>query len=318
MNMFRKWLTLEVSVVFLAIVFSGLESCKREVDTTKKQDSSPKNANSESPRKTLSQEFKDYWYAGTAEITSYELEQARYGELRKGKAVLIYVTEPFLEDKQVKADNSSPDNIPVLKLNATKKYLTGIYPYSIMTSSFYPVYDNQHAIKVSFSAQEWCGHVYAQINNRDNFEVQSHSYFESEADQEFNLEKSILEDELWNKLRISPEDLPQGSLMLIPSLEYLRLSHKDLKAYSANANLTKTDGSYVYEIDYPESERKLILNFSANLPYEIESWTETLKSGFGPDAEILTSKATKIKSINTPYWQQNGNKDLYLRDSLGL
>jgi hypothetical protein len=43
----------------------------------------------------LSQGFKDYWYAGEAEITSYELEQARYGEIRKGHAVLIYVTEEF-------------------------------------------------------------------------------------------------------------------------------------------------------------------------------------------------------------------------------
>ena len=54
--------------------------------------------------KELSQTFKDYWYAGKAEITSYKLEQARYGEIRNGKAVLIYVTEDFLPNKQVKAE----------------------------------------------------------------------------------------------------------------------------------------------------------------------------------------------------------------------
>ena len=95
--------------------------------------------NTEDLRPTpLSPEFKEYWYSGEAEITSYKLEQARYGELREGKAVLIFVTEPFLADKQVKANRSNPENIPVLKLNSTKKYLTGIYPYSIMSSSFYP------------------------------------------------------------------------------------------------------------------------------------------------------------------------------------
>ena len=34
----------------------------------------------------------EYWYAGEAEITSYELNQARYGEIHKGKAVTVFVT----------------------------------------------------------------------------------------------------------------------------------------------------------------------------------------------------------------------------------
>ncbi|HET8735298.1 MAG TPA: septum formation inhibitor Maf, partial [Pricia sp.] len=161
-------------------------------------------------KKPLSDTFKKYWYAGEAEITSYRLQQARYGETRDGKAVLIYVTEPFLPEVQVKADEPHHKNVSVLKLNATKKYLTGIYPYSIMTSTFYPVHDNQHAMKVAFSSQEWCGQVYAQLNNRDQFEVLSHSYFQGEADQHLKLEKTILEDELWNKIRIDPTSLPIG------------------------------------------------------------------------------------------------------------
>ena len=80
----------------------------------------------------LSQAFKDYWYQGKAEITSYKLEQARYGEMRDGNAVLIYVTEDFLPEVQVKADRQNAKNIPVLKLNSTKNFNTGIYPYSIM------------------------------------------------------------------------------------------------------------------------------------------------------------------------------------------
>ena len=83
---------------------------------------------SEKNSDTLAEEFKKYWYNGTAEITSYKLEQARYGEIREGSAVMIYVTEPFLPEQQVKADNSHKTNIPVLKLNSTKNYITGIYP----------------------------------------------------------------------------------------------------------------------------------------------------------------------------------------------
>ncbi|PIB25346.1 septum formation inhibitor Maf [Maribacter sp. 4U21] len=266
----------------------------------------------------LSKDFKAYWYAGKAEITSYKLEQARYGEMREGNAVLIYVTEPFLNDKQVKADGNNPDNIPVLKLNSTKNYLTGIYPYSIMNSSFYPVHDNQHALKLTFSSQEWCGQVYTQLNNRAKFEVASHSYFESEADQKLQLDKTVLENEIWNKIRINPENLPQGNFNMIPSLEFSRLTHKELKAYRATASLTNNGKQQTYEVNYPELKRTLKINFSTQFPYTIESWSDSFTSGYGANAKTLTSTGTKIKTLNTPYWRQNGNKDLYLRDSLGI
>lgn len=317
--MFKKWLVSELLVVLSAIIYTGLTSCKNNMDAnTDTSDTEQKEIKEYAPKKNLTNEFKKYWYAGNAEITSYELEQVRYGEIRDGKAVLIYVTEPFLKEKQVKADGQNPDNIPVLKLNTTKKYLTGIYPYSIMSSTFYPVHNNQHALKVSFSAQEWCGHVYAQLNNKDKFEIMSHSYFETEADQSFSLEKAILENELWNLIRINPAHLPEGDLDIIPSLEYIRLSHKDLKPYKAKATLTMKSNINSYEITYPELERTLTINFSADFPYTIEGWSDSFKGGYGPNAQILTSKAKKIKTIKTPYWEQNHNKDLYLRDSLGL
>jgi len=274
--------------------------------------------NVEASKKQLLQEFKDYWYNGTAEITSYNLEQARYGEIREGSAVMIYVTEPFLPGQQVKADNNHKSNIPVLKLNSTKNYITGIYPYSIMTSSFYPVHDNQHALKLSFSSQEWCGHVYAQLNNKNNFEITSHSYFEFEGDQEFHLEKAHLENEIWNKIRINPADLPIGETIMIPSLEFIRLIHKEFKAYKAITSLTEADGINTYEINYPELERTLKINFENKFPYMIESWTDTFHDGFGDNKKMLTSTATRINRITTPYWQQKSNKDLSLRDSLGL
>ncbi len=317
--MFKNWLKLELSVVFLAVVFTVVESCKQNVVEEKQNMALNDQSESNSwPKKELSSEFKDYWYAGNAEITSYKLEQARYGELREGNAVLIYVTEPFLSELQVKADQSDPSNVPVLKLNTTKNYLTGIYPYSIMTSSFYPVHDNQHAMKVSFSSQEWCGHVYAQLNNRDDFEIMSHSYFGTEADQDFHLAKTPLEDEIWNKIRIQPTQLPTGKIEIVPSFEYIRLTHKQFKAYDAMASLSTENGISTYEITYPELERTLRINFTDYFPHTIESWSDSYKGGFGQDAQILTSTATKINSIKTPYWQQNHNKDLYLRDSLGL
>ena len=308
-------------VIFLVFIGSLFISCsekEKDQQTNLGLDATEKRIIDKKDKIPLTDDFKTYWYGGEAEITSYELKQARYGEMRDGKAVLVYVTEPFLADKQVKADGNKEDNVSVLKLNYTKNYLTGIYPYSIMGSSFYPVYDNQHALKLSLSVQEWCGHVYAQINNRIKFEVASHSYFEDEADQSFTLEKTILENELWNKIRINPENLPLGSLKIIPSLEYIRLAHKELKEYKAIATLEKNGGTSAYRLNYPELERTLSIRFSTVFPYTIESWEETFVDGFGAKSQKLTTTAEKIKTIKSAYWQKNSNGDVFLRDSLSL
>lgn len=149
--------------------------------------------------------FNDYWYQGKAEITSYTLKQSRYGEIYEGTAVNIYVTEDFLPEKQVKADAKSKSTIPVLKLNSIKKFVTGIYPYSLMTSTFSPINSNKETIKISFSSQEWCGNTFMQLNNREKFEIDFHSYFENNSDRQLGLKKDILENELWNRLRLNPK-----------------------------------------------------------------------------------------------------------------
>ncbi|MFP4846137.1 septum formation inhibitor Maf [Winogradskyella sp. PE311] len=262
----------------------------------------------------LSKEFNDYWYAGEAEITSYKLEQARYGEIRNGNAVLVFVTEDFLPNKQVKADNYSKKNTPILKLNATKNFNTGIYPYSIMQSTFYPVVNNKHALKISASVQEWCGHVYTQLNNRDDFEVMSHSYFESEGDQTFNVKKTWTENEIWTKLRINPSSLPIGEIEIIPSLEFTRLKHIDIKSYQATTALK--DG--IYTITYAALNRTLKINFNQEFPFDILGWEETSISGYGPNSKTLTTKATKLESIKSAYWNKNNNANEVLREKLRL
>ena len=309
--------TLDITFCLTAGFILLMTSCKK--DTSKKELAynvpPPITSNKkQTPSKPLSKEFNDYWYAGEAELSSYKLEQARYGEIREGKAVLIYVTEDFLPKIQVKADHQNTKNIPVLKLNATKKFNTGVYPYSIMQSTFYPVANNKQAIKVSSSMQEWCGHVYVQLNNKDDFKITSHSYFEGEADKTYTLKKAVLENELWAKLRVNPKSLPTGNLEIIPSFEYTRLRHIAIKPYKASAHLK--DNSYT--INYPDLNRTLSIKYNPNFPYDILGWEETFKSGFGPNAKVLTTKASKLKTIKSPYWQKNSNKDQILRETLLL
>ena len=75
------------------------------------------------PAAPLPPAFGSYWFQGKAELTSYTLSQARYGELHPGEAILIFVTEDFSRKKQVKLDDpaaAGADKVPVLKLNFEK------------------------------------------------------------------------------------------------------------------------------------------------------------------------------------------------------
>lgn len=268
------------------------------------------NESPEYERRNLSESFKNYWFSGQAEITSYTLQQERYGEMRQGNAILIYVTEDFLPEIQVKAENPSDKNIPVLKLNKTKNYLTGIYPYSIMSSVFSPLEEKNHALKVSTSVQEWCGHTYTQLNNRNHFEIRSHSYFEGEADRVFSLNKTYLEDEVWTLIRINPDELPTGTIAIIPSFEFARLRHKEIKPYRADASLKLIDGMQIYSLHYPDLNRTLSISFEPVSPYKVIGWEE--KTG------DFISTAKKDSQIHSEYWTKNKNEHLYLRDSLNL
>ena len=260
----------------------------------------------------LTEDFKSYWFDGTAELSSYQLTQMRYGEPREGSAVLIFVKEPFLKDKQVKANRSSKASVDVLKLNYTKKFNTGIYPYSIMQSVFSPLTQQQHAIKITASMQEWCGMTYMQMNNRDNFVIESHSYFEGEEDQMVNLEKGLLENELWTKLRINPTDIPTGNLKVVPDFSFLRLKHKPIQSYEANIFQSEENDTIVTLLKYSELDRTLKIYQENKFPFQILKWQEIEGNGSAVTEAVLN------KTMKIDYWNKNSNRFEFLRDSLGL
>jgi hypothetical protein len=299
----ERTMNLSVPIIFsfLFLYCAGLET---------KNDSIFQKISVKNPEKLSA--FNNYWYSGKAEITSYKLTQARYGEIHKGSAVNIFVTEDFLAQKQVKADAQKKTNISILKLNTSKKFNTGIYPYSLMTSTFSPIDIAKKALKISFSAQEWCGNTFVQLNNKDNFQIDFHSYFETNSDKTIILKKAILENEVWNQIRISPKKLPLGKLQIIPSFEYLALNHKKIQAYEAVASLQEKENFISYTITYPTLERTLSIKTSKEFPYYIESWEETSISR----GKTLTTKAIKIKTILSAYWRKNGVADVEERNQL--
>lgn len=264
-------------------------------------------------------DFNGYWNQGKAEITTYKLSQARYGELREGTAVSVFVTEPWNEDKMVKSDRGG--DYAVMKLNLTKNFVTGIYPYSMMTSAFTPIdAENGDIQKVTCSSQEWCGQSFDQFNRLDDgsFERSSYSYFESEGDEIENIEEVLLEDEIWNRIRLNPEALPQGEIEMLPSTMYLRLSHLEPEALRAVASLSNNGRLMNYSVQYPDIQRSISINFKSSFPYTIESWEEVYRDGFAANARELKTTATLISREMIDYWNKNSNADRYLRKELGL
>jgi hypothetical protein len=182
----------------------------------------------------------DFWKAwgdGQAELDGYALTQPRYGAPRDGTAVLIFVTEDFSDELRVKADpgkHPSSDVFPVLKLNFVREFQTGIYDYKILTSTFTRTESNFAVAKTSFSAQEWCGHVYQQwIARGDRLMGVGHSYFDGEADSAPTLPLpagGVLEDQLPILIRgLRGDWLQPGESRVVPFLPSAmraRLGHK--------------------------------------------------------------------------------------------
>jgi hypothetical protein len=254
-------------------------------------------------------EFWKTWGDGQAELAGYDLTYPRYGQLRKGVAVTIFVSETFSNQLRVKADegkHSSADQFPVMKLNLVQDFQTGIYDYNAMTSTFAalaPVNGRPAGspTKVSFSEQEWCGHVYHQLLfDANGVRTQSHSYFDGEADQDSKLaypENGVSEDQLplWARGMAAPA-LALGEkrdVMFLPSLQSSRHAHQPLTWKRAVLCRSAGDANTeVFSAKVDGFERKFHVEKAA--PHRILRW----ETSTGERAELL--KSSRLK-----YWQMN-------------
>ena len=273
------------------------------------------------------QDFWAHWGDGKAELNGYALKQPRYGTVRTGTSVLIFVTEDFSDTLRVKADpgkHPASDVYPVLKLNAGRRFSTGIYDYSVMTSAFLRVARGWPVAKVSFSSQEWCGHVWHQVVPRGGkLAGLFHSYFDGEADGADDLalpKDGVFEDALpvllrgWNGEYLKPGE--SRTVPFLPSLLWARLNHKPLAwttatiARAANTRpVTVPAGRFdviAYTVQIPDGR---------TLSFEIESASpHRLIRQAGPDGEELTLRG----STRLPYWQLNAPGGEQHRKALGL
>lgn len=256
---------------------------------------------------------RDFWFSG-AEINRYQLSQFRYGETHPGHAEFIFVTEPFLTDKQVKNERGSSPSTDVLKLNALRTFNTGIYSYRTMTSTFQPIdlATYPHALKTSTSVQDWCGQVFQQLNKTDaGWRGELRSYFQQQGDRDFKLDHAHLEDELWIQLRLDPTKLPTGTINIVPGAIYTRFTHRPIQAEAAQATLESNNTLSTYTLKYSKIERELRITFDTEFPHIIRGWQEV-------ESEGTTKAVLTHRIMNSHYWSEKSKKDAQKRKALGL
>lgn len=261
------------------------------------------------------QDFWAHWGDGKAELNGYALTQPRYGEPRPGRAVLVYVTEDFSDTLRVKADpgkHPPSDVYPVMKLNAVREFPTGIYDYDVMTSTFLRVAPGWPLAKVSFSSQEWCGHVWHQIAPRGSrLAGLFHSYFDGEADGVDDLEwpaGGVVEDALpvlvrgWMGAWLRPGE--SRTVPLLPSLLWARLRHQPLAWTKAQVSRSAaTRAVSVPAGRFEVTVYTVAVEGGRTLTFEVEAASPfRLVRQAGPEGEELALRG----STRLPYWRLNG------------
>ena len=273
-------------------------------------------AGSQSPAQAP--DFWTIWGDGKAEVAGYTLKVNRYGEERSGQAVTIFVTETFEHKRHVKIDRKTDGlQYPVMKLNLIRDFQTGIYDYNTMISVFVSLEDSPELSrgspsKISFSSQEWCGHVYHHLRFEKNQAHETiHSYFDSEADQTRTIPippEAITEDSLWHWARgLSGPRLKRGQTLsrpLLPSLFRARLAHRAISP--TRVTLSRSPKPYTMR--------------SQGASVEVEAFTATIDGGPTWKFEVSTKSphqilqwsndrgesATLRGAKRIAYWKLNG------------
>ncbi|MEO1236180.1 MAG: hypothetical protein AAFX76_05260, partial [Planctomycetota bacterium] len=279
--------------------------------------------------------FNQTWRDGNAELAAYALTYPRYGQVRTGTAAMVTVTEPFNPELRVKSDAGGPGTYGVLKLNLAEDFQTGLYDYNLMTSVFVNT-EPAHGLpagsapKVSFSSQEWCGHVYQQAhfghNRRGKLAVRqnSHSYFESEADQQRDLahpagglaEEALV---LWSRGLAGPALEPDQSMQLpiFRGAATQLLTHVDpawvdatLSRLGETAVVTTPAGEFTCEV------------FTADVDGRRTTfWIDTAEGADRRLVKLERSDGYTLELLGVdrmPYWNLHGNADENRLESMGL
>lgn len=216
--------------------------------------------------------FQKYWKMQGVETTKFILKQ---DSLLIGEATLSYSIKDFGKDQP-------NGTVKSLFANFTQKILQGSYNYSENSTVLLPLNSTlySHALSIVSSSQSNDGtdFLYFQPKPKSYLFVGRNS-IKPEKEIHKITEKGNLEDEIWAKIRMNPDALPQGEIEIIPSLGYWNKIHKSPSTQEVKAELKdieRTKKLKIYSLDYPELKRKLAIIFEAVSPYQIVEFRETI------------------------------------------
>ena len=271
--------------------------------------------------------FESRWQDGRAELDSYRLTVTRYGQPRVGRAVLIFVTEPFSRSRHVKVEDPTlrpADTFEALKLNLVRDFQTGVYDYHTMVSLFTSSRDFA-PVKVAFSCAEWCGQVYEElVFDGGRVEQRLFSYFENQsATASFPVPAGgVLEDDLFILLRgLRSDFLAPGERRTVPFLAspfVRRLTHRPLAWSTATIERSRAPeavrvpagafASDVYLVTTGDG-RRARFDVERAAPHRVIRWAWSPAGGAtarpgNPGEAMDTGELTG--SDRLPYWKLNG------------
>ncbi|MDX1667623.1 MAG: hypothetical protein R3350_10350, partial [Saprospiraceae bacterium] len=139
----------------------------------------------------------------------------------------------------------------------------------------------------------------------------------------FEVPARLLEDEIFNRLRMDPASLPTGEVEVLPSTVFVRLKHRDFEPVRVEAEMATYEGEVfpsdtfsVYRLRYVGEDRTLEIVFDPEPPYRIEGWIDSYPSVF--DREVRRTVARRTETIKNAYWEKNAPEDRALREKLGM
>jgi hypothetical protein len=241
--------------------------------------------------------FRNYWTTGKTERTFYDLRRVQPDEPVPGEAVLIFTAGAFRTDTQEPLDDAGATAyerrraVPVLTMSQERPFAADSSARPALTAVFMPIdtklFPHTLQVRLSFGKS---GSVGQQLSLRSR---QYHLTSSPPEEGETRFDRAWLEDELWTRLRLSPESLPTGEVDVVPGLLFSRLNRRQPRPEPAIASRRDTTfGAQhvgVYTLDYPGLKRRVALFFGKNAPYPIAGWEETtLEQG-----QSLTTRATR-------------------------
>ena len=242
------------------------------------------------------------WNDGSAEVSTYETVDLKYGIPRSSQAVLIVVAEDLDRARLVKADHPAgePATLRVLKFNHVRSVPAGVYTYQQMLSAYSAARTSRlEPVKVTMTSHEWCGNSFVEWR-RDRAVLEIRSYFETPADTDVALAPgdAVFYDALPLQLRaLDFGRARSGRLRVVESV----FTNRPLapRIDEAVFEITRPEGpAGPYRVAVRRGGRADALDFEREFPHRLVHWKRS-------DGGTMRLK----RSERFRYWEKNAPGD---------